>query len=329
MHRATPVEFHIVFTPGTIDLLFGFLETILRWSDCRVCVVANGCSVREQNLLRKLCHERQRLRTVVIDEPALSHGDVLNRLQNACRDPYFCFMDSDIFASAPFLPPLQAALHEHAAVFSCPPACCTANDQLLHPDDAMLYGVSRQTADGACMGVTFLAMYDNRKLAQCRQRYGIGFEQRRWSELAADQQVHLEQVGLRKHLYDTGKLLNLMLLRDGESLAWVDSPNLYHLGGVSLEAANRGLKARRILDLARGVMGPHSPEARVIRDVWRGRGASRLAALRRRELACRKYFFALLDARWRRRHPPPLPALDDPVASEQVARLTRQLLQEK
>jgi hypothetical protein len=96
-----------------------------------------------------------------------------------------------------------------------------------------MQGRHNKTAAGDCLGGTYFAIYHRKVISQLIQITNVGFERFWWSEIPSLYQRRLIQKGLKKEKYDTGKLLNFLLLEQGESLLFKNSSSLYHIGGVS------------------------------------------------------------------------------------------------
>jgi hypothetical protein len=62
---------------------------------------------------------------------------------------------------------------------------------------------------------------------------GIGFQSYRWPEIPSYYQEQLLHLGVQRDAYDTGKVLNLLLLARGEKLIYRETETLRHIGGVS------------------------------------------------------------------------------------------------
>jgi len=247
------LTFHIVYVPGSVRYLLPFASRLLRWSDCAFRLVANGCTDAEVAALRDFCGRDPRLELLVLPTGrTLSHWEALNYLQARTREERFCFMDSDILATGPFMADITPQLVTHAGVFAGAPLWCRPGDQVLRPGMDVVCGEHNRTEAGLPLGGTFFAVYDNRILTDFIQATGIGFEMRGGEDIPSEMRPWLAAQGLagERYWFDTGKTLNLGLLRHGQTLAVLDSPYLYHLGGLSFIArrnwydAQRGLRGR-------------------------------------------------------------------------------------
>lgn len=223
------VTLNVIYTADTALSLSRFALTLLRWSDCRVRLVANGCTVEEEAHLQALAQGNPRLTFLPLSEAEpLAHGQALNRLHDLCDEPVFAFVDSDIFAVGPFMP------DDLAAPLTCflPPAVFWTQTEEMR---------RRQQQR---MGCTYFALYNNQVLRELRRRWGIDFDKVRWEGLSQTQQAQLQALDYVQPRYDTGKLLNALLAAEGGRVTFADPTNLRHLGGSSRVRMTRKLTWR-------------------------------------------------------------------------------------
>ena len=303
-------RFYIIFMPGPVRRLALFTLTLLEWSDdCDFVLVANACTREERSFLSRLAHRHQRLHYRDLPAAApLRHGAVLHRLLEAEDRTRFCFLDNDILADGEFLPPLVAAAEDHAGVFACPPIWTEAVDQVHRGDWRRLGGRYHVTDSGLVVGVTHLAIYDIEPLREVL-RSGGRFEKARWEDLAPAAQAALAELGMKKEGYDTGKVVNLMLVARGHRLVHLDVPRLHHLGGfdsvVSKMTGQEDLAARRAAKLA---------------DVPEDERHQIMARLVRREVTA-TYVDALLRHLFDGSEPPSAPRTGDGALDDRLAGL--------
>ncbi len=197
--KSSELQFNIIFTPHTVACLAPFIESLLHWSDCRYRIVANACLPAEKSLLRELCSGSARLE--YLDGPReimVDHGSMLNWLHERTDSPWFCFMDSDILATAPFAAELIAYL-EHCDVFSSGhPLWYAPEDIVLPPAFRRLHGIHFGTSDGITLGSTYFAVYDNRILSAAMAATGIDFRTRRWEQVPERHRAALAGAGTRQ-----------------------------------------------------------------------------------------------------------------------------------
>lgn len=228
------LKFHIIYLPETVRYLTPLVNSLLAWSDCEYCLVANGCAEKEQHDLKVFCQKDQRLSFLHLPfEEIVSHGKALNYLQKHTSLDYFCFMDSDIFATGPFMTDFESALKTNQGVFSGTPLWCKAEDGIVAADYPRIYGRHHHDQSGLCIGGTYFAIYDNNVLSNVAQKQGIDFKTKRVTTLSTAEEELMATLKMNKTFYDTGKVLNFSLLKKGYQLAYLENEHLHHLGGFS------------------------------------------------------------------------------------------------
>jgi len=226
--------FHIIYIPGTVKPLQLLLHSLLQWSDCTFCLVANGCAATEQRALQQLCAGNSRLAyKVLATAQVMLHGEALDILQGQNQTDYFCFMDSDIYAIAEFLPTFLPLVTRYTGLFSGMPLRHPPTGLVLPEATAFMAGPYTHTPAQLCLGTTFFAIYNNRTITEVRRETGIGFRKYRWAEIPAPYQMQLQAMGLQYQIYDTAKLLNLVLHWHGHALHYQPCPALRHIEAVS------------------------------------------------------------------------------------------------
>ena len=226
--------FHIIYTPGTVKPLQLFLHSLLKWSDCTFRLVDNGCRPDEGRMLQAFCNADARLSYLALPTKKLMvHSEALNYLQAQNQDDYFCFMDSDIYAIAPFMPDFVPVMDKYSGIFSGMPLRFPQSGLPLPQGKAFWAGPYTHTATGICAGSTFFAIYNNRVVTEIRRTTGIDFTKYRWEAIPPAYQAQIEALGLRHEIYDTAKVLNLVLHLHGYALHQQPCPPLRHIEAVS------------------------------------------------------------------------------------------------
>lgn len=241
MHKPTKraplfetLQFTIIYTPGTVYFLTWMVASLLKHSPCSFRLVSNGCMVPEQRYLEHFCRRDQRLSFLSLStDHCLPHGEILDYLQAIHTDEWFCFLDSDMFATADFLAEFTVDIPRYAAVFSGAPVWATASDQILPENFKIISGHHTDSDRQHCLGCTYFAVYNNALLGELRSRTGLSFKTAYWNDIAEQHQQKLIALGLKKKFYDTARLLNLMLVYEGHALCYQDLPSLTHIGGFS------------------------------------------------------------------------------------------------
>jgi len=343
MHTAD-LKFHVIYTPDTVVHLTPFVLSLLEFSDCRYQLVSNGCQQPEADLLRSFCARDKRLSFRQLGaDGMLDHGAALDQLQQSCTDEWFCFMDSDILAVAPFSEPLGRHIDTCDVFSSGHPLWHAPEDIFLPLHFRRWQGSYCAATDGTTLGFTYFALYRNAELSRVRRATGIGFGYRYWSEVPAPQQAVLRQNGLDKLDYDTGKLLMALMHADGLRLRAAELEPLVHLGGVSALAGDppnyyfRGRLDRVACSLLGGALARPLFYAADLRHGLRkpspGLNAEQSAELptderrimqsrRRKRINTARYFTALLLSLQHGTAAPALPKLGYGPAEQRIAAAT-------
>lgn len=231
------LQFNIIFTPQTVEHLAPFVDSLLTWTDCQYCLVANGCPAADRERLQSLCAGKERLSYLVVSADAmLDHGSALDWLQERTTGEWFCFMDSDILATGSYLRELSDHL-DQCDVFSAGHPLWYAPEDIVLPRGFKRWqGSYCASAEGITLGFTYFAVYRNSVLTAARARTGVGFRYCFWDDIAPAHQTTLARAGLQQIDYDTGKLLMALMHAEGARFRAAELPHLHHLGGVSARA---------------------------------------------------------------------------------------------
>ncbi len=233
--RESDLILNVVFTPGTFELLQLFTRSVIERSSLGIRLVANGCEGDETKLMTAFVR-RHRSRVVEVYDlgtaKMVPHGRALEVLYVERRDgSHFGFMDSDIMASGAFAHALVAKLRGAAAVTSGAPTWSAETVQ--RRDSLGVAGTDIFDSDGFVYGSSYFALYDRDAVDDTRARWGIGFGAYRGKQLPPAVRERLTALGRRYALYDTAKVLNILLQGDGYRLCHLDHENLIHIGGMS------------------------------------------------------------------------------------------------
>ncbi|MEM6580391.1 MAG: glycosyltransferase [Pseudomonadota bacterium] len=341
--RESELSFHLIYMPNTVRYLYPFVASLLRYSDSRFVLVSNNCSREEKNFISRECRNNSRLEFVDLPtkEVSWAHGRCLNYLYEKSDSDYFCFIDSDIFATGRFLPQFLPKLGTHACVSSCSSLWATEEDGKTSPFVKQLSGRHNQTPEGQCLATSYFAMYKRSSLEACRHLCSVDFRRVSWSDFPQSMHAAAEKNKLRKNKYDTAKMLNLALIFQGFSLFHEEADNLVHLGSISavkrkealvknswrakLAAYLPGRKQqfkllRRAIELdrsakAKALFAPAVPQS--VRD-------HELDRLTRR-LLTGQYFMELLTALIDDKPLPAVPFMDDQLIQNRLHFATAQL----
>jgi len=228
------IQFYIIYLPNTVRYLTPMVQSLLKWSNFSFCLVANGCAFEEQKELQIFTQTNSRLSFLSLPfKKIIRHGEALNFLFQKSESSVFAFMDSDIFASGVFLPSLMEALNKNDGVFSGRPLWASKKEGILPKDSPMVFGRYHHTTNGLCLGNTYFALYHKAALKEAFDSGLVDFRIAFEKHLTSSQRQFLMEQKLERSYYDTGKLLNIHLLNQGKQFAYLDLPNLHHLGGFT------------------------------------------------------------------------------------------------
>jgi hypothetical protein len=184
----------------------------------------------------------------VSSERIIAHGVALDIVRRSRDDgELFCFVDNDIKAKGPFLPPFLELLRDHSAVTSGKQVWVT--DHVV-PDTHLGLGLDGRHffhPNGFVYGCPHFAMYRRAHLDETCERWRVGLGSA-GPDVSDEARAQLESAGHLYKVYDTGKIVNILLQVDGRSLAHIDPDELIHIGGMShfLSPPDRGAKGGEV-----------------------------------------------------------------------------------
>jgi len=227
--------FNIIYIPGTVRYLSFFVLSLLKWSDCSYRLVSNGCLPEEITQLKKLCSKSSRLEFFMLsDRETLRHAEALETLQKMEQSDHFCFMDSDILATGPFLEELIPRMTGKWLSISSGSAIGHSKSERIAGKHTNILRGSHSYLGKLCVGSTYFAIYNNRNLSRFIRSNGVAFNRyRSWEDVPERFRSVLSRAGLRKDVYDTGKLLTLLAQIEGEQIIYKNCENLLHIGRLS------------------------------------------------------------------------------------------------
>jgi hypothetical protein len=268
------LQFNIIYTPYTARSLSMFIPSLLEFMDCRFRIIANGCLPDEVQILRNICAQHERLEFLMLSEDGMMpHGYALNWLHERTEGPWFCYMDSDVIATGPFIDSVAAQLDNSDVFSSCLPLWHAPEDAVLPAAFRRMQGSHIWTDDGVCIGCDYFAVFNNELLTKIMKANDIGFQTYRWDDIPAKQQALLRKMRMDKTDYDSGKVLTALLLHEGARYSYEDIPNLRHLGGFSANAGDgktfdyRGGFDRLAVNFANGLL---ATPLLYLADLWYG-----------------------------------------------------------
>lgn len=339
--KTSELKFNIIYTPGTVRYLTPFITTLLKWSDLQFRLIGNGCSTAENDLLQQVSNLDARLSLQILPNPCMQpHGETLDLLWKQNAAEYFCFMDSDILATGPFLQDFLPGLTTADCFSSCLPLWHGPHDAVIPPDFRHMHGIHAWTDRGQTIACDYFVVYRQERLAATIKATGAGLQVVGWQDIAAINQRVLESLGQRRADYDSGKLLTLLMLADGARIEYRDSDKLKHIGGFTEVGTRPGemLFSRGRFDrMAAAAPSPLRNWLIAGADNWYARRTpmhdngwhehrALVSRVRRRTLTAR-YFYLLLVGLMDDRPLPKAPYLGDSAADARIRLATHDLQQ--
>ena len=225
---------NLVWTGRVFDQLSLFTESLLGACRARLRFIANACPPDQLEAMEAFAarHPGRVVEVVEVSRDRMvRHGDALDEVLRTRDDgELFGLIDPDIVARAPFLPLFLDLLDDHAAVTSGREVW---SDHNTRPADHI--GVNGEyffDQDGFAFGSPHVAVYRAGPLRSTIERWGVGFSSA-GNDITDAARGRLREVGRDYWVYDTGKIVNILLQADGHPLVHVENPALVHIGGVS------------------------------------------------------------------------------------------------
>jgi hypothetical protein len=240
--------FHIVFTPGTVRYLRLATLSLLEFSPYRYRLVANGLQADELRQLKRFCDSQRRLEYFAYPtRKMLFHSTLISILESMDKSEFFCFADSDIFATAPFHEELNIALRNYD-VFS-------SGGRIGFSPEERASGIAGplvETDAGLPLATTFFAIYRRESLQHVIEKTGISFERYSCREQIPEYALScLNEMGIPQESFDTGKLMNILGSRFNMRFRYQDLDALLHIGGLTqgFELANAATQNHKLAGL--------------------------------------------------------------------------------
>jgi hypothetical protein len=229
------VVLNLVWTGTTFDHLQVFVLSQLAQCDARFRFVANACPPDQVAKMERFATRfPSRITDVVVASPhqMVRHGDCLELIRTTRDDgPCFALVDVDIIARGPFLAPYLELLDGGAAAATAgKEVWSTTNTR--PADHPGVNGEYFFDQDGFVFGSPHFAIYDRAALDAACERWSVGFATA-GNDVPDEARAQLAAMGRDYWVYDTAKVVNILLQADGRRLVHVEHPDLLHVGGVS------------------------------------------------------------------------------------------------
>jgi hypothetical protein len=227
--------FNVVWTGSVFPYLRRLVASQFHHSDARFRFVANGCPPGQVRMMKEFAAAHaERVVEVFVSSTAMErHGAALDAVLEARDDgDYFCFVDPDIVAERPFIRSFADALENGCAGVTSGRGIWN-NDVTVPPGHRGVPGECFYSADGFLFGSPHFAMYRVEPLRETMSRWGVGFGSVGGGDLPQRAKTALVAAGHEYWLYDTAKIVNILLQEDGHRLRHFEHPALLHIGGMS------------------------------------------------------------------------------------------------
>jgi hypothetical protein len=226
--------FNIVWTGGTFRYLRYFVSSLLANSDARFRFLLNGCTPESTAMMRRFAeHHAGRVVGVVETSATMeAHGIALDAAYHEFDDgDFFCFVDPDILATGPFVGAFAERLSGSCDAVSSGRGVWAETD-VVPVGHKGVNGEYFFSSTGYVFGSPHFAMYRRSPLDATRQRWGIRFASA-GPDLSDAAKEQLARAGHDYIVYDTGKIVNILLQEDGGTLCHFEHPSVMHIGGMS------------------------------------------------------------------------------------------------
>jgi len=224
------LNFYIIYTPDTFSLLSAAIKSLLMYSPYRFTLVANGLDDSELTDLIGFANQNSRLD--FLDLPGnviVPHGTALMHLLQLHDEDYFCFADSDIFATTDFSEELNQLVSEYDVFSSCRPLEWTTK-----PSKNGYRGHNWISPSGLKLAMTYFSVYKTGLLRMVLDKYKISLERyMRQEQVPINIQQLISKIDQHNWKFNTAKLANLLQAIEGMRLFNQDINGLIHLGGIS------------------------------------------------------------------------------------------------
>lgn len=225
---------NVVWLGLDYEYLRYFVASQMAHTTARYRYVVNACPPDQVARMRAdAADDDQITEVLVVSDDVVAHGVALDRVR-AVRDdgPVFAMVDPDILATGPFLGPLLAELEHAAVVTSGTEAWALEGDNVIPVDHPGVAGEHFYGRDGFVFGTPHLALYRRDVLDATCRRWGVGLGSA-GPELSEEAREAMASVGQRQWIFDTAKIVNILLQADGHRLVHRDVEPLLHIGGMS------------------------------------------------------------------------------------------------
>lgn len=224
------LKFYVIYTPESFAILSTAVKSLLMNTPYYFVLVGNGVYDNELSQIKTLV--RQNSRIDYLDLPGsvtVPHGTALMHLLKHHDDDYFCFCDSDIFATKNVVQELEVAMADSDVFSSCKPLEWTVRE-----DKRGYRGHCVTSPSGLNLAMTYFSIYKTEPLKTILNQYQISLERyMRYEQVPDSVKRIISTEDQHNWKFNTAKLANLMQAMSGMTLRYQEIDGLLHLGGIS------------------------------------------------------------------------------------------------
>jgi hypothetical protein len=256
------VTFNVVWTGNSFHYLQYFVASQIAHSESRFRFVVNGCAPSQLAEMQAAGarHPDRIVEVLEVSPELVAHGVALDRVRCSRDDgPVFATIDPDIKAKAPFVDELLAVLEGGATVVSSATEVWSTTN-VVPEGHAGVAGEHFFDVDGYTFGGPHLALYRRDALDATCARWGVTLGSA-GPELAPATTGRIDEVGRLFKIYDTGKIVNILLQADGGTVVQHELDQIVHIGGMSHYFEPSGQ-----ITLADGSTGPQWARHKSVHD---------------------------------------------------------------
>lgn len=207
--------------------------SLLQNSDLHFRLIGNALDDREAALLQAISESSTRLQFINLESKnIIPHGTLVDVMLQTEQSALFSFCDSDLFLFAPLT---EQSLLAEMAGFDVLSSGGRIENENTSTYAGFKGGATTVSPDGQiALATSFFCVYRRALLQQSLSAYQVGFEQYRSSQqIPPPALAVVEQLALDYEMFDTGKLLSVVLHQQGGVQKYLDIPGLTHIGGMS------------------------------------------------------------------------------------------------
>ena len=224
------LKFYVIYTPESFAILSTAIKSLLINTPYYFVLVGNGVYDNELSQIKTLVRQNSRLD--YLDLPGsvtVPHGTALMHLLKHHDDDYFCFCDSDIFATKNVVQELEGAMSDSDVFSSCKPL-----EWAVKEDKRGYRGHCVTSPSGLNLAMTYFSIYKTEPLKTILNQHQISLERYMRPEQVPKQVAKLISTQDQHNWkFNTAKLANLMQAMSGMRLRYQEVDGLLHLGGIS------------------------------------------------------------------------------------------------